>query len=253
VTVVPGPLINPGGVVSASAYGKFSSIAPGSWIEIYGLELASDSRQWTADDFNGVNAPTSLDGTKVTIGGQAAFIDYVSPTQVNAQVPSTVGTGPQAVVVSAKNVASVPYSINVNPEQPGLLAPPGFAISGYQYVVALFSDGAYALPPDKIAGLPARRARPGDYITLYGVGFGPVTPNVPAGQSAPLTTALSSPLRVFLGQVEATLTYAGLAPTYVGLYQFNVLVPNVPSSDTVPLTFTLNGAQGTQTLYIAVQ
>ena len=50
----------------------------------------------------------------MTIGGQAAFIDYISPSQVNAQVPSTVRAGPQSVVVTARGVASTPYSTNVN-------------------------------------------------------------------------------------------------------------------------------------------
>jgi len=67
------PSINPGGVVSASAYGEFTTAAPGSWIEIYGSGLAVDTREWGGSDFDGVNAPTSLDGTSVTIGG----IQYV--------------------------------------------------------------------------------------------------------------------------------------------------------------------------------
>lgn len=58
------PSIRPGGVVSASAFGQFTSIAPSSWIEIYGSALATGSRSWTATDFNGINAPTSLDGTR---------------------------------------------------------------------------------------------------------------------------------------------------------------------------------------------
>jgi uncharacterized protein (TIGR03437 family) len=49
------------------------------------------------------------------------------------------------------------------------------------------------------------------------------------------------------------VTYAGFAPGYVGLYQFNVVVPNVAASDSVPLTFTLGGANGPQNLVIAVQ
>ena len=53
--------------------------------------------------------------------------------------------------------------------------------------------------------------------------------------------------------LKATWVYAGLAPGYTGLYQFNVVVPDVPASDLVPLTFTLNGNPGTQALYIAVQ
>ncbi len=44
----------------------------GSWVEIYGSYLAPDSRSWAGTDFNGTSAPTSLDGTSVTIGGQPA-------------------------------------------------------------------------------------------------------------------------------------------------------------------------------------
>ena len=62
----------------------------------------------------------------------------------------------------------------------------------------------------------------------------------------------SSDLVSFAG-ISATVTYAGFAPGYVGLYQFNVVVPNVAASDSVPLTFTLGGANGPQNLVIAVQ
>jgi uncharacterized protein (TIGR03437 family) len=248
------PSIQSGGVVSAGAFGQFTSVAPASWIEIYGSNLATDSRGWAGADFSGVNAPTSLDGTKVTIGGQAAFVDYISPGQVNAQVPSTVGTGPQPLVVTTAAGASSAYTITVNAQEPGLLAPSSFTIGGKQYAGALFSDGAtYVLPPGAIAGVNSRRAQPGDGITLYGVGFGAVAPNIPAGQIVQQTNALALPFHLFFGPTEATVSYAGLAPSAVGLYQFNVTVPNISNSDTVPLTFTLGGVSGAQTLFLAVQ
>ena len=96
-------------------------------------------------------------------------------------------------------------------------------------------------------------ARPGDNITLYGIGFGPVTPNILAGQIVQQTNALQSPFQVFFGGVQANVTYAGFAPGYVGLYQINVVVPNVGAGDAVPLTFTLGGTAGPQNLFIAVQ
>src|ERR1035437_4318456 len=248
------PAITDKGIISAGAFGAFTSVAPGSWIEIYGANLAANSRLWTGADFNGVNAPTSLDGTKVTIGGQLAFIDYISPTQVNAQVPSNVGTGSQPVIVTTTAGSSAASTITVNQQQPGLLAPSSFIVGGKQYAAALFSDGAtFVLPPGAIAGVPSRRAKAGDSITLYGVGFGAVTPNTPAGQVVQQTNTLAAQLHFLLGQTEAMVSYDGLAPNAVGLYQFNVTVPNVAASDTVPLTFTLGGVAGTQTLYIAVQ
>lgn len=250
----PAPVIASGGVVSAGAFGAFTTVAPGSWIEIYGSDLARNTRSWASTDFDGMNAPTSLDGTSVTIGGRPAFVDYVSPTQVNAQVPSNVGTGPQPVIVIAGKVASNPYMITVNAEQPGLLAPSTFQMSGQQYVGALFSDGVtYVLPPGVIAGVPSRRAQPGDNITLYGVGFGPVIPDIPAGQTVGKYNALALPFQLNFGQAQANVTYAGLAPGAAGLYQFNVTVPKLAASDAVPLTFRLGGASGTQKLYISVQ
>ena len=254
-SVSPGssPSIASGGVVSAGAFGAFASVAPGSWIEIYGANLAADSRLWSEADFNGVNAPTSLGGTKVTVGGQYAFISYISPTQVNAQVPSNVGTGSQPIIVTTVAGASAPYTITVNPQQPGLLAPNSFIIGGKQYIAAFFQDGAFALPPGAITGVASRRAQPGDILTLWGIGFGPVTPNTPAGQLVQQLNTLAAPLHILFGQTEAALQYDGLEPNAVGLYQFNVVVPNIASSDTVPLTFTLGGVPGTQTLYTAVQ
>jgi hypothetical protein len=157
-----------GGVISAGAFGKFAAVAPGSWIEIYGTNLATDTRGWETADFQGVDAPISLDGTSVTIGGQAAFVDYISSGQVNAQIPSNVGLGSQQVIVSTPNGSTAPYTVNVNATNPGLLAPTSFNVNGTQYAAALFSDGkTFVLPPGAIPGLTSRRAKPGDTITLY--------------------------------------------------------------------------------------
>ena len=240
-------------VQSAGQYGAYSSIAPGSWIEIYGSNIAPSILDWT-NAFNGINAPTSLNATKVTIGGQSAFLDYVSPGQVNAQVPSNVGAGPQQLTVTNAAGTSAPYSITVNATQPGLLAPQVLDIGGVQYVGATFPDElTYVLPTGAVAGLASRPAHPGETIYLYGVGFGPVTPNIPAGQIVEQNNSLNSTMQVMFGQTPATLSYSGLAPNFIGLYLFKVVVPNVPTSNSAPLTFTLGGVSGTQTLYTAVQ
>ena len=248
------PTISANGVVSAGSYGGFSSVAPGSWIEIYGANLSVDRRQWATADFKGNTAPMSLDGTTVTIGGQQAFIDYISGGQVNVQVPSTVGTGPQPLIVTTAAGTSNTYTVNVVATQPGLLAPPQFKVNGTQYLTALFPDGkTYVAPPGAISGVTSVRAKVGDIITLYGVGFGSVTPNSAAGQIVQQSNTLALPLQISVGGTPAMVTYEGLAPSYVGLYQFNVVVPSVASSDKVPVTFSLGGKAGTQTLYIAVQ
>ncbi|HTS49579.1 MAG TPA: IPT/TIG domain-containing protein [Bryobacteraceae bacterium] len=250
----PAPTIT--SVVSASGFGGFSSVAPGSWVEIYGSNLAPHTRQWAGSDFNGNNAPTALDGVEVMIGGQQAFVAYISssPGQINAQLPSNIGTGgPLALTVTNGTHSSGAFYITVNPTEAGLLAPASFQIGGKQYVVALFADNAtYVLPTGAIPGVASRPAHPGETITLYGVGFGPVTPSIPAGQIVTENNQLSASLQILFGQTPAQVTYAGLTQGSIGLYQFDVVVPAVPDNDLVHLTFNLGGTAGTQTLYISV-
>jgi uncharacterized protein (TIGR03437 family) len=245
------PAITPGGVVGASAFGGFTSASQGSWIEIYGSNLASGTRSWLASDFQGVNAPTSLDETSVTIGGQAAFVDFISPGQVDALVPSNVDTGVQPVTLKTAAGTSDAVNITVNAIEPGLLAPSSFIIGGIQYAVALFLDGTYVLPEGAIAGITSRPAKPGDIIVLYGTGFGPVTPDIPAGQLVEQNNTLASSFQMSIGGVAVTVGYKGLAPDATGLYQFNITVPSLGLTGASPLTFAVGGVGGTQTLYIA--
>jgi uncharacterized protein (TIGR03437 family) len=240
-------------VIGAGGYGAFPSFGPGSWIEIYGTDFAVGPRMWANSDFNGLNAPTKLSGISVTIGGQAAFVSYIDTGQINAQVPAGVSTGAQPLVVTTASGSSPPFTVNIVASQPGLLAPASFNIGGTQYVAALFSDGVtYVLPPGAISGVPSQRAKPGDTIVLYGVGFGPVSTFTAPGQIAASQNSLAEPFSLSIGGTQATLTYDGLLPPFVGLYQFNVVVPNVAASDTAPLTFTLGGVSGTQKLAIAI-
>lgn len=251
------PKIQASGVVSDSSFGGFSAVAPGTWIEIHGTNLAAHARYWTVADFHGSQAPTSLDGTAVTIGGQPAFISYVSPTQINAQVPSNVGLGPQDVRVTTSAGASDPQTITVNLVQPGLLAPASLKVGDKQYTEAIFPDGTtLALPAaaaSAMQGSPARAPRPGDTIVLYGVGFGTVTPDPGAGTIVANDNSLVLQFQVFFGGKPATVSYAGLAPGMIGLYQFNVVVPDTTPGDAVPLTFEVGSNGGQQVLYTAVQ
>jgi uncharacterized protein (TIGR03437 family) len=241
-------------VISAGSYGGFTAVAPGTWMEIYGANLANVlSQTWATADFNGNAAPTALGGTTVTIGGQPAFIDFISPGQVNAQVPSNIATGPQPVVVSMAGGTSAAYTVTVNATEPGLLAPAVFDLAAGQYVVALFPDGVtYVLPPGVTNAVPTGRAKPGNVIMVYGVGFGPVTPGIPAGQIVTQSNALQATFQASFAGVPATVNFAGLVGNYVGLYQFNVVVPNVAASDTVPFTFSLGGTNGPQKMLISI-
>jgi uncharacterized protein (TIGR03437 family) len=247
------PVISSGGVIGASSYGAFTTIAPAGWIEIYGQNLGFTTRSWGTADFIGNNAPTFLDGTRVTIGGQNAFVEFVSPGQVNAQVPSTVPPGQQAVVVSTTVGASTAFNVNVAATQPGIFAPAAFKIGAKQYAGAVFNGtSTFAIPANAVAGVSSRPAKPGDTIQVFGVGFGPVVPDTPAGQIAVGQTTLATAVSVTIGGAAAAVGYSGLAPGAVGLYQFNVTVPNVPNGDAA-LAITVGGTAIPQNLVIAVQ
>lgn len=157
--------------------------------------------------------------------------------------------------ISLQSAAGISTAVNitVNATQPGLLAPASFDLNGTQYAGALFVDNTYVLPQGAIAGLNSRPAKPGDTVIFYGVGFGPVTPSVPAGQSVQQANMLVSKFHVSIGGTAATVNYAGLTPGSIGLYQFNVVVPDIANTDAAPVAFTLDGAPGTQTLFIPVQ
>ncbi len=249
----PTPYITPSGVISASNYGGFQAIAPATWIEIYGYNLANTRTQtWAGTDFVNNVAPTTLGGTSVTVGGKPAYVYFVTPGQLNVQVPSGIAAGPEPLVVTTAGGSSTAYTVTVNTVEPGVLAPASFIINGSQNIVALFANSLTYDLPLNIAGVTTAKAKPGDTLTMYGIGFGTVNPLISAGQVVSALSALTSNLTITFGGVQANITYAGLAPGYVGLYQFNVVVPNVAASNTVPVVFTVNGATVPQTTVIAI-
>jgi len=246
------PVIDPGGIVSASAFGGGLLVGQGSWIEIYGRNLASTTASWSASDFvNGVG-PTTLQGVTVSIGGQPAYVNYVSPGQIDALLPSNAMTGAAPLTVTNANGTSDPFYVSVSATQPNLLAPSTFLIGGKQYVAAFNPDGTFALPTNAIVGVSSNPATPGQTIVLYGIGFGPVSDGVTAGTLPAQQDSLTLPLVVSVGTANAQLAYAGLATGLTGLYQINIVVPQVSANSAEPITFTLGGTKGKQTLYLAV-
>jgi len=242
------PVIN--GAIFASSFGGFSTITSGGFVEIYGTYLAANAGDWGTSFVNGM-APTSLFGVKVQIDGKPAFVSYVSPGQVNVLAPDDLSVGGTVqVVLSNAGVTSAPFPVKAAALQPGLLAPANFKINGMQYVTAFLPDGKYALPTGAIGN--SRPAKPGEVIVMYGLGFGPVSPDLATGTLETHANKLQNPLAMSFENIGATLQYDGLAPQYAGLYQFNVVVPTVPDNDAVPLTFNLGGLAGAQTLYLAV-
>ena len=239
-------------VVSASAFNQNAGLAPGTWLEIYGQNLSSSTRGWGGSDFNGNKAPTSLDGVSVTIGDKNAFVDYISPGQVNVQAPDGIPIGDGVpVIVTNSSGSSSAFGLKSSNIAPALLAPSSFDIGGKQYVVAQFSDQTFVGKPGMISGIDFRPAKVGDTVVIYGVGFGPVKPANPAGVICTQANSVVNTPNFRFGQTPATLSYDGLVPGFVGLYQFNVKVPNVSPGD-LPLNVDVGGVTLNQSLFITV-
>jgi uncharacterized protein (TIGR03437 family) len=79
-----------------------------------------------------------------------------------------------------------------------------------------------------------------------------LTDTIPAGQIVTQANSLTGNFQIFFNGTSATVQFAGLVDSFLGLYQFNVVVPNVAAGNAVPVTFSLNGTPGTQTLVIPI-
>jgi len=254
ILVVPG--IGSNAIVAPSDFGGGVTATVGSFLEIYGTNLAGTTRAWQTSDFSNGNAPTTLDKVSATINGTPAFVSFVSPAQVNVEVPAGIPTsGTVPVVLTYNGRSSAPINFATKANGPAILAPVSFKVNGKQYVGAYHVNGA-PVTNGNIHGFPAAPAFPGETLEFYGLGFGPVKSGAAiAGKIATGQTTLSNPVQFLFGdnKLPGTVLYQGLAPGFVGLYQFNVTVPpNAPSGD-LALHVSQNGNNLPQTLYISVK
>jgi uncharacterized protein (TIGR03437 family) len=255
ISLLDSPAITPGGIITASNFGGLAYASPGSHVEIYGTNLAGGQRGWAASDFSSAGAaPTNLDGVTVTVNTLPAFVSYVSPNQINIQIPAEVPTGGQVpIVVSRNGVASGTVLLEMRSLAPALLAPTTFRLGDRQFVAAVRPNGQLA-SNGEIQGLPASRVVPGETLVFYGTGFGPVTPSSAAiaGRIASGQSELTSPVEFLFGGIAGRVTYSGLAPGLVGVYQFNVEVPESVSSGDITLQVRLGGNALPQSLFLPV-
>jgi uncharacterized protein (TIGR03437 family) len=222
-------------------------ISPGTWIEIYGTNLAPSVQDWTGLFTNGgTTAPTSINNVSVTVDGKPAFLFYTSPGQINALVPDGIGQGLITVEVTTPGGKSA-RQVQAAAVSPALLTTPSFLVNNVQHVAALFQDNVtFVGPVGLISGVNFRPARPGEVITIYAVGCGSVA-GAPAGTVVSGLNLVPN-AQVRFGEVAAT-TAAAMSPGAIGLCQFNVTIPNV-AAGTHTLSATVNGIGTNQNLRI---
>jgi uncharacterized protein (TIGR03437 family) len=216
-------------------------------VEVNGTNLApaGDSRIWQGSDFVNNKMPTGLDGVSVTVNGKAAYIYYISPTQVNILTPPDAMSGAVQVQVTNNGAASAAFTAQAQAESPSF-----FVFNGVPYVAATHADGSYLGPASLYPGYTTP-AKPGEEVVIYANGFGPTSVPVVSGAVTQSGTLLPLPV-VTIGGLPATVAFAGLnvAP---GEFQFNVVVPpSLPSGDQ-PIMATYNGLTTQAGALITVQ
>ena len=236
----PAPIISPGGVVPL--YGSVNIIQPGAWVSIFGTNLAAGTATWGGD------FPMSLGGTSVTINGKPAYLSYVSPWQINLQAPDDTATGAVPVVVTTaagtatSTVALEPYS-------------PAFDLLDAHHVTAIilrsdgsgaYGNGAYDIlgPEGSCFGYRTVGAKSGDLVALFGVGFGPTTPPVPAGKAFSGAAPITEPFTLYINNKVVTPLFVGMSSA--GLYQVNLIVPPNLGQGDVPIQAWVTGSFSTQ-------
>jgi uncharacterized protein (TIGR03437 family) len=208
-----GVYLNPSGIVNAASYAPFTAgIAPGELITLYGTGLA-DSTVVAP----GIPFQTSLGNVQVSIGGVNAPIYYVSPTQISVIVPYEATSAIVPVQVTTDGNPSNVVTMYTNQTSAGVFSQ---TQNGLGYGAVLHQDGVTLVTP-------SNPAKPNETVSVYLTGLGAVTPSIQdgaAGPSSPLSYTTNT-ITADIGGVTATVTYAGLAPGFAGLYQVNLTIP----------------------------
>lgn len=244
------PAILPGGV--APLFSTASSIQPGSWVSIYGNNLITGSQ---ALDWNG-NFPTILGGTTVTINHKPAYLSYVSAGLINLQAPDDTTRGMVNVTVTTSN-GSTTATITLADQSPAFNL-----LSDGKHVAAIIlrSDGSGAYgggsydvvgPAGTSLGYPTVPAKAGDSVVIFGLGFGPTSPVVPAGQPFSGAAAAVDPISLSINGQAATPSFAGMSAP--GLFQFNLAIPAGLGTGDVPLLATVSGVSTPANVVISLQ
>jgi uncharacterized protein (TIGR03437 family) len=222
------------GVTNAAGFAP--GFASATWVAIFGTNLSQSTYTWQPADVVNGQLPTSLHGVSVSINGVAAYVEYISPTQINVLAPDDAAAGSVPIVVTTAGT-------------------PGNSINGQKQALApaFFTNGAYAAAQhaDYSVVDATHPAQPGEVLLIYGTGFGATNPAVPTSQLVTAPAPLAGSVRFSFGKAIADVSYAGLVEA--GLYQFNVMVPAGLPNGNATVTASIGGVQTQSGVTIPVQ
>jgi uncharacterized protein (TIGR03437 family) len=232
-TTTPAPAISANGVVNGASFQP--GVTANSWVTIQGTNLAGQTDDWSHSIVNGA-LPPALDGVSVSMGGQAAYVYYISTGQLNVLAPN-VPAGPVTVTVTAPGGTSASFQTTADAYGPAFFVWPG------NQVVATRTDYSYAVKAGTFAGAITVAAKPGEVIVLWATGFGPTTPAAPPGVAVPSTTGYPTATlpAVTVDSIPAIVYGAALAPGSAGLYQIAIQVPPSLSDGDWPIQALIGG------------
>ena len=238
--VNPPPVLTLNGTVNDATYK--TPVTPGSIAAVFGTNLSNGQ----ASSAEPTPMPTTLAQSSFSVGGVAAPLYFVSPTQVNLQVPwELAGQSQTSIVDTVGGNASNTQTVPLAPFSPGIFT---IDLSGSGQGAILVSGTTNLASP----GTPASRS---GYISIYCTGLGPVSNQPATGVAAgsnPLSYTATLPT-VSIGGVNAVVSYAGLAPGFAGLYQVNAIVPAAATpGNAIPVVLTI-GNVASNGVTIAVQ
>jgi uncharacterized protein (TIGR03437 family) len=221
-----------------------AGISSGTWIAIFGTNLASTTSNWSSGDIVNGKLPTRLDGVSATVDGKPAAVYFISPGQINVQVPDDNTLGPVPVQVTSP-LGTATATAQMQAFSPGL-----FTFDG-KYLAAQHADYSFVGKPGLISGVTTTPAQPGEVVILWGTGLGPSNPTTPAGELVTQAEPLANQVTVSIGGVQVNAQWAGISGA--GLWQINVQVPSsLPSGDGLVVA-QVGGVQTQGGAYITVQ
>jgi uncharacterized protein (TIGR03437 family) len=229
--------------VSGASFAADSPLSPGSIVSLFGQNLSNGSAS-----AGSVPLGTTLADATVVMAGSPLPLIYGSNGQINAVVSSGINTNTsQQILVQRDNTLSIPISVDVAPAEPGVF---GYPAQGEpQQQGAIVNAVTYAVAD------PATPVTAGDVIAIFCTGLGAVDQTIPDGAaapSAPLANTLATPT-VTIGAQAATVTFSGLSPGFVGLYQIDANVPSgITAGSQVPVVVSVGG-QASPPVTIAVK
>lgn len=242
------PTISAGGIVPNGS--TTPTIQSGEWINIYGTNLAAATTTWNGD------FPVSLGGTSVAINNKPGYLWFVSTGQINVQAPDDTAAGTVNVSVTTAG-GTATSTVTLAQFAPAFsLFPDNKHVAG----IILRSNGSgtqgggtydFLGPTGNSLGFQTVPAKAGDVVELFGVGFGPTNPAVPAGHAFSGAAPTTNAVQLQIGDTSVTPSFSGISGA--GLYQINLTIPSGLGVGDKSLLATVGGAQTQSFVVIALQ